>query len=122
MSAVPWAYFADECVLSSDFLTALFPLFPDLNLCDSGLWVILKDRAYRGNIQTVPELKESIPHHVSSTDRETFRAIVEHAVTRFEHMINANGMHIEEICNYINFLLQISSTSAIFSPGGQNLN
>ena len=50
-------------------------------------------------MQTVPKLKESIPRHVSSIDRETLRATVEHAITRFEHVIYVNEMHIEQICD-----------------------
>ena len=69
----------------------------DLNPCDFRLWGFLKDHAYRGNIQIVLELKESKPRHVSSIDRENLRATVEHAITRFEHVIDANGMHIEQI-------------------------
>ena len=48
-------------------------------------------------MQTDPELKESIPRHVSSIDRETLRATVEHAIIRFERMIDANGMHNEQL-------------------------
>ena len=48
---------------------------------------------------TVPELKASITRNVFSIDRETLRATVEHTKTRFEHVIDVNGMHIEHICD-----------------------
>ena len=53
----------------------------------------------RGNIQTVPELKESITRHISSIDQEILRAIVKRDRTRFEHVIDINGMHKKEICD-----------------------
>lgn len=34
----------------------------------------------------------------AGTDLETFRAFVEHTITRFKHVIDANGMHIEQTC------------------------
>ena len=71
----------------------------DLNPCDFWLWGFLNDHVYRGNMQTIPELKASITRYVSSIDRETLRATVEHAITRFEHVIDVNGMHIEQICD-----------------------
>ena len=87
------AHFGDEHVISRVFPTAWPPRSPNLNPCDFFLWGFLKDHAYRGNIQTVPELKESIPRHVSSNDRETLRGTVQHVITRFEHLIDANTMH-----------------------------
>ena len=54
------------------------------------LWGYLKNNVYRENIQIVPELKENTTCHISSIDRETLRATVEHAITLFEHMIDAN--------------------------------
>ena len=39
---------------------------------------------------TVPKLKASTTRRVSSIDLETLRATVEHAITRFEHVIDAN--------------------------------
>ena len=84
-------------IISSGFRTALPPRSPDLNPCDFWLWGFLKDYVYRRNIQTDLELKESILSHVSSIDRETLRAAVEHVATRFEHVIDTNGMHFEQI-------------------------
>ena len=55
----------------------------------------LKDHVNREIIQTVSEFKERITRHVSSTDRESLRATVEHAITRFEHVIDVNEMNIE---------------------------
>ena len=48
-------------------------------------------------------MKESITRHVSSIDRETLHAIFEHATTRFEHVIDINGMPIEQICDKMKF-------------------
>ena len=50
-------------------------------------------------MQAVPELKESITHYVSSIARETLRETIDYAITRFEHVIDVNGMHIEQICH-----------------------
>ena len=97
VTALLRAHFGDKRVISKGFRTALLPRSLDLNPCDFWLWGFLKNHAYRGNIQTVPELKESIPCHVSSIDRETLRATVEHAIIRFERMIDANGMHNEQL-------------------------
>ena len=97
MIALLWAHFGDKRIISSDFRIALPPRSPDVNPCDFCLWGFLKDHAYRRNIQTDPKLKESIPSHVSSIDRETLCAILECGVTHFEHVIDANGMHIEQI-------------------------
>ena len=65
-----------------------------LNPCDFWLWGFLKDYVYRGKIQTLPEMKASILHRVSSIDLEILRATVEQAITRFERVIDVNGMHI----------------------------
>ena len=48
-----------------------------------------------GNTETVPELKASITYHVSSIYRETLRPTVDYTITRFEHGIDVNEMHIE---------------------------
>ena len=75
-----------DCIASS---------FPGLKSLTSGYGDFLKaiptEETYR------LFWKESIPRHVSSIDRETLRATVEHTVTHFEHMIDANVMHIEQI-------------------------
>ena len=70
-----------------------------LNSCDFWLWGFLKDHIYRGNIQTVPELKASIKRRVSSNDRETVIATVVHAITRFLPVIDVKGVRIEQICD-----------------------
>ena len=38
----------------------------------------------------------SIMRHVYAIDKETLRATVAHAITRFKHVIDADGMHIEQ--------------------------
>ena len=83
------AHFGDERVISRGFRTTLPPHSLDLNLCDFQLWRFLKDHAYRRNIETVPEFKESITRYVSSIDRETIPITVEHTITRFEYVIEA---------------------------------
>ena len=69
------AHFGDELANSRP------PRSMDLNRCDFWLWRFLTDHFYRGNIQTVLELKASITRHISSTDRETLRII--RTITRF---------------------------------------
>ena len=95
MTSLLRAHFRDKSVISRGFRTVLPPHSLDLNACDFRLWRFLKDHAYSGNMQTVLELEESIPHHVISIDRETLRTTVEHNIKRFEYMIIANGIHIE---------------------------
>ena len=92
-------HFGDERVISRGFPIAWSPRFPELKPCDNWLWKFLKDHVYKGNIETVPELKESITCHVSSIDRETLHAAIEYGLTRFKHVTDANGMHIEQICD-----------------------
>ena len=65
--------------------------------CDIWLWGFHKDHVYRGNIQIVPELKARRTRHVPSIDRETLHATVEHAITRFEHVVDVNRMHTEQM-------------------------
>ena len=56
---------------------------------------------------SVPGMKADCPRIESKhnalyffkIDRETLCTTVEHAVTRFEHMIDVNGMHIEQMCD-----------------------
>ena len=95
MTALLRAHFGDEHVISRGFPTAWPPHFPNINRCDFWLWEFLKDNVNRGNIQIVPELKESITRHVSSIDKEALRATV---CKRIEHVIEVNGMHIEQLC------------------------
>ena len=99
MIALLWAHFGDKRIISSDFRIALPPRSPDVNPCDFCLWGFLKDHVYRGNIETVPKLKASITHHVSSINRETLRATIDQAITCIEHVIDLNKMHIELICD-----------------------
>ena len=63
--------------------------------CDFWFGKLLKYRLYEGNVRTLPELKASITRHVAQIDREALRAAVEHGITRFEHVLDANGMHRE---------------------------
>ncbi|GBM41904.1 hypothetical protein AVEN_13622-1 [Araneus ventricosus] len=91
------AHFGDDQVFSRNFPTSWSPLSPDLNPCDFWLWGFLKYRVCGGSIRTLPELETSIRRHVATIDRETLRATVEYAITRFEHVLQANGMHIEQI-------------------------
>ena len=92
VTALIRVYFRDERQNSKGFLTAWRFLSPDLNPCNFWLWGFLKDHGYRGNIQTVPEMKASIIRHVSSTDLKTLRATV-------EDIIEVNGTDIEQICD-----------------------
>ena len=59
-------------------------------------------------MQNILELKASRMRHVSSINRETFRTTAEHVITRFEHVIGANEMHIEQICEEIKFCVSNS--------------
>ncbi|GBN37205.1 hypothetical protein AVEN_110884-1 [Araneus ventricosus] len=59
-------HFVDDRVISRIFPIAWPPRSLDLNPCDFWLWRFLKDCAYGGNIRTLPELKASIPRHVST--------------------------------------------------------
>ena len=38
-----------------------------------------------------------MPRQVITIDQETLRANVEHNIKRFEHVIVANGIHMEQI-------------------------
>ena len=51
------SHFGDEHVISRDFPSAWLLRSPNLIPCGFSLWGFLKDHVYRGNIQTVPELK-----------------------------------------------------------------
>ena len=102
MTSLLRAHFGNEFVISRDFPTACPPRSPNISPCNFWLWEFLKNHVNRGNIQTSPGLKESITRKhesTSSIDRGPFRATAEHSITRFEHVINLNGMHIEQICD-----------------------
>lgn len=43
------------------------------------------------------DLKTSIVCHIATTDRKIFSAAVEHAITRLEPVLNANGMYVQHI-------------------------
>lgn len=90
-------HFGDDRIISRSFPTTWPPRSPDLNPCDFWLWGFLKDRVYGRSIRTVADLKASITRHVAAIDRETLRATIEHAITRFEHVLDVNGMHIEHV-------------------------
>ena len=66
-------------LISCDFPFAWPSRSPDLNLSEFKLREFLKDRVYRGSARTLLEMKVSITRHVTSVDRETLRAKVEHA-------------------------------------------
>ena len=55
-----------------------------------------KKHVYRGSMRTIPERKASINGHVTSINPEMLRATFEHTITRFEHVIESNEMHIEQ--------------------------
>ncbi|GBM93786.1 hypothetical protein AVEN_131872-1 [Araneus ventricosus] len=86
------AHFGDDRVIARNFPTVWPPRSPELNHCDFWLWGSLKDRVYGGSIRTLPELKVSIKRHVTTIDRQTHRSII-----RFDHVLDANGMHIEHM-------------------------
>ena len=98
MTALLRAHFR-EIVISRVFPTARLSRSSNLNPCDLWLWIFLKDRVYRGNIQTIPELKARITRHVTSIATETLRSTVGQAVTQFERVIDVNGMHIVQVCD-----------------------
>ena len=99
VTALLRAHFRDGHVISRGFPAAWPPRSPDLNPCDFWLWGFLKDHVYRRNNQTAPELKAIITFHVSSVYRDIICATVEQSTTRFEHVVDVNGMRIEQMCN-----------------------
>ncbi|GFX36073.1 uncharacterized protein TNCV_4215951 [Trichonephila clavipes] len=68
-----------------------------LNPCDFWLWGFIKYRVCRGVIRTLPGLKASIIRHVAEIPHELLHATIENAIMLFEHVIDANGAHIEHI-------------------------
>ncbi|GBN06494.1 hypothetical protein AVEN_140576-1 [Araneus ventricosus] len=91
------SHFGDDRVISSSFPTVWPSRSPDLDPCDFWLWRFLKDHAYGRNTWTLPELKASLTRYVSPIDRETLRTTIEHAIERFENVLEADGMHIEHM-------------------------
>ena len=89
------ATFGDR-VISRHFEDPWPPRSPDLNPCDFWLWGYLKDRVYQGNVRTLADLKTNIIRHVTSISPEMLRATVDHAVLRFQHVIQEDGCHIEQ--------------------------
>ena len=90
MIALLWVNFGDECNISRGFPTAWPSHSPNINFCDFWLWEFIKDHVNRENVKSAPELKESILSHISSINRETLRATV-------EHVIHVNGIDVK-IC------------------------
>ena len=80
ITALLQAHFGDQHVISRGFPTAWPPLSPDINPCDFWLWGFLNHHVNKGNVQTVLQLSKNITCHISSTDRKTLRAIVEHVL------------------------------------------
>ncbi|GBN24600.1 hypothetical protein AVEN_221997-1 [Araneus ventricosus] len=97
VQALLHAHFGDDQVFSRSFPTGLPPRSPDLNHCDFWLWGFLKNCIHGGSIRTLPELKANITRHVPAIDRETLRATIGHAITRFEYVLDADGMSIEHM-------------------------
>lgn len=89
------AHFPDERVISRTFPIAWPARSPDLNPCDFWLWGFLKDRVYQGSVTNEAELKASIVRHVSLIHPDMLRAVVEHAIVRFQHIVDRQGMHVE---------------------------
>ena len=56
VTALLWAHFGDDHVVSRGFRITLPPVSLDVNPCDFWLWGFLKDHDDRRNIKTVPEL------------------------------------------------------------------
>ena len=79
LTAVLWIHFTDEKIISRVFLIVGFLRLPELNPCEFCLWGLLKSHVYRGSTRTIPDLKASITRHVTSLDRETLCATIEHA-------------------------------------------
>lgn len=81
------AHFEDDPVILRSFPRFRPPFSPDLKPCDRLWWKHTKPVWY--------EIK--ITCHVAAIVREAFCATVEHAITRFEYLLGANGKHIEHM-------------------------
>ena len=73
------------------------PHSPDLNPLDFYLWGYLKDRVYRDNPQSIPELKEAISREIRAIDKEECGRVIDNFARRVQVCLQQNGSHLEHI-------------------------
>ncbi|GFY76510.1 hypothetical protein TNIN_335791 [Trichonephila inaurata madagascariensis] len=65
------------------------------NPMDFWNWRYLKSIAYRCNLQTLPDLKDSIKHETANIPRAMLRSALLSAVSRLQCVIASDGTHEE---------------------------
>ncbi|GFW41070.1 transposable element tc3 transposase [Trichonephila clavipes] len=73
-------HFAEERVISHQFLHLMPPRSPDLNPCDFWLWGPLRQLVSCDQPRTLPDLKYSISRHALNMYQNTLQSTVEHAI------------------------------------------
>ena len=57
----------------------------------------MKDCVYQGHVRSLVDLKTSIQRRVARIPRELLRATIHHAILLMQHLVEASGVHIENI-------------------------
>lgn len=73
------------------------PHSPDLNPPDFYLWGYLKDRVYKDNPRTIPDLKEAITREIQAISKEECCRVMNHFARRIQVCLQQNGSHLEHI-------------------------
>lgn len=55
----------------------MVPYSHDLNPCDFFLWGYLRDRVYRGNPNTINQLKKAIENEIKAISKASCKATIE---------------------------------------------
>ncbi|GBO17274.1 hypothetical protein AVEN_130564-1 [Araneus ventricosus] len=74
-------------------------LKPGRSPCDFWLWGCLKPVVFSGPISDLAALKAHIGQYIHNTNTDTRRFVIEHAISRFEHVAENGGGHIEHFLN-----------------------
>jgi hypothetical protein len=73
------------------------PRSPDLSPPDFFLWGFLKDRVYRGNPQTLEELRQSILKNVTAISPVMLKSVSQSMSSRMQMCIAVNGDHFQHL-------------------------
>ena len=77
------------------------PRSPDFNPCEFWLWGYLKDVVFSTLIVHLAKLKPRIAKHILNVIPETLRAVVEHAVSRFQLLLENGGQRTEHVLHHL---------------------
>ena len=70
---------------------------PDLNPCDFFLWGCLKEKVWRSNAKTTPELKTAIKNAFGEISTHTLKAVTSGFSNRLTAVIAKEGGHFEQL-------------------------